>query len=164
MMKNLISLITICCLTGCGITPDTQPPASAQNTKPCIPDTVFLVIDSSAWWGVLPTDITPLDTNRWYWNTEHDTVTRQVRTVVMRHATPKRDTVVDIQTEVLYRDSTGRWSMIADSLAHELALMDGTLAKSRTMIFWFLGIVMALAGSGMAFFHYKLKRHELGTE
>lgn len=165
-------LITVCFLAGCGIAPDAQPNLQ-QAERPCKPDTVYVEVGSSTWWGLLPEgemsmstpdDYPIADTSGalWYWHTENDTTVLPAR--VMRHAWPKPDTVVDIHTEYLYRDSTGRWNMIADSLAHELALMDGTLAKSRNMIFWFLGIVMALAASGMAFFHFKLKRHELGTE
>lgn len=84
------------------------------------------------------------DTARWYWETPTETKTRTIR-----HAVHTRDTVV--QQEVMYRDSTGRWHIVADSLQQELQGLEGfrkrtnrliTIALSLFVVAFCVGIVI----------------------
>lgn len=67
------------------------------------------------------------DTSKWSWETPTETKTRTIR-----HALHTRDTVV--QQEVMYRDSTGRWHIVADSLQQELQGLDGFRKRTNRLI------------------------------
>lgn len=146
-------LITICFLTGCGIAPDAQPNMQ-QAEKPCKPDTVYVEVGSSAWWGVLPegefstpSDYPITDTTDalWYWHTENDTTVLPAR--VMRHAWPKTDTLRDTIPAIIFRDSTGRWHELADSLQMKLDLLESARQKSAGLFTWsLLGIFLVCGG------------------
>lgn len=160
------SFLTLFGLTGCELPQTAIGSKPLDHTAPCRTDTVYVEVGSSAWWGVLPSsDIElpreiygdVLDTARWYWAAPADTA-EKTRTI--RHAIHTRDTVTT--EEVLYRDSTGKWHIIADSLAQELALLEDYRRKSYQATGVFFGIVLLGFGAFLIwhFINVKNKQHQ----
>lgn len=167
-MKKKFFAITICyLLAGCGVSPDAQHYKHTNQTgqAPCNPDTVYVEVGSSAWWGVLPAE-KPGDLpdypaiqdtldqfgEPWYWHTVNDTVKLPAR-VMMRHTWPAPDTVRDTIPNVIYRDSAGIWHMVADSLAKEIAFLEAYRKRSHSLTLTTLAI-LALSLCGFLTWHY----------
>jgi hypothetical protein len=159
-MKLLVEITIFTLLTGCGVAPDAQPSHTPTAPAPCKPDTVYVEIGSSAWWGVLPaTDSFSLpdypvydslrESELWYWHSVNDTVKQPAR--VIRHAIHRTDTVYFPET--MYRDTaTGRWVVVADSLAAQLAFYEQVKRRNMWIVYVILGSIVLLFGSLFLYF------------
>lgn len=180
-MKKKFFSITICyLLAGCGVSPDAQHSQHTNQTgqAPCKPDTVYVEVGSGSWWGVLPAGSpgTPPDypvvedtldtaTDVWYWHTVNDTVKVPAR--VMRNAWPRTDTLRDTFTQIIYRDSIGKWHTVADSLQQHIAMLETIRRKGNHAVGIFFSLILIGIG-GYFLYHYitfnKRIQHERSTE